>query len=118
MDWVTLREFYRAAVVDRITGHVEQTAEHTFAHRHADGSAGIGHAHAALKPFGRGHRDGAHPIFAEVLLHFEGQLGRIAAHFVLDLERAMDFWEPRFIRELDVHHRTNDLNNISFFHKS
>src|SRR5438128_7870012 len=118
MDRIALGELYRAAVVDWIAGHIEQTPEDAFAHWHADRPARVGHTHAALEPFSRRHGDRPHPALPEVLLHFERQLGRVAAHFILDLERAIDFGEPFFIWELNVHHGTNDLNNISFFHKA
>src|ERR1043166_682965 len=118
MDRITLRELYRAPIVDRLPGHIEQTPEDAFADWHADRPARVRHIHPALESFSRRHRDGAHPIFPQVLLNFERQLGRVAAHFVLDLERVIDFGELPFIWELDVHHGTNDLNNVSFFHKA
>src|ERR1051325_4018736 len=93
MNRIALREFYGAAIVDWIAGDVEQTPEHAFTDWHADRRAGIGYAHAALEAFGRRHGDRAHPIFPEVLLHFERQLGWVTAYFVLDLERTQ--FSPR-----------------------
>src|SRR5438128_4766807 len=91
MDRITLRELYRAAVVDWIAGHIEQTPEDAFAHWHADRTARVGHTHAALEPFSRRHGDRPHPILPEVLLHFERQLDRVAAHLVLDRARRKEF---------------------------
>ena len=117
MDGVTLREFYRAAIVDRIAGHIEKATEHALAHGHADRPAGVGHAHTALETLGRRHGDGAHPIFSKMLLHFEGELGWVTADFVLDFEGVVDLREFFDLREFHVHDGTDDLNNVSFFHK-
>jgi hypothetical protein len=91
MDWITFCEVDRTAVVDRIARDIEEPTEHTFADRHGDGTACVGHAHPALETFSGRHRDGAHPVFAQVLLHFERQLRWVAVDFVLDFERVVDF---------------------------
>ncbi len=76
MDRVTLGGGHRALFVHGIAGDIEDAAQHAFAHGHGNRRAGVGDGHAALEAFGRGHRDGAHPVFAEVLLDLEGELGR------------------------------------------
>ena len=77
-------------IIDRIARDVENAAEHAFANRHADRAARVGDAHPALQTFSRRHGDGANPVLAEMLLHFESQLGRVAADFVFDLERVVN----------------------------
>ena len=117
MDRVTLRESNRAAIIDRIAGDIEDPAESPLAHRHGDRAAGVVDGHAALQAFGRGHGDRAHPVFAEVLLHFEGELGRGAVDFVFEFERVVDARQLGRVLEFHVHHGTDDLNDISFIHK-
>ena len=70
-----------------------------------------------FKPFGRRHRDRADPVFAEMLLHFEGELGRVAVHFVLDLERVVDAGQLAGVGEIHVDDGTDDLDNITSIHK-
>ena len=53
-----------------------------------------------------------------MLLHFERELGRAAIDFVLDLERVVDSRQTLFVGEFDVHYGADDLNDISFIHKS
>ena len=114
---VTLRERNRPAIIDRIAGHVKDAAQRPLAHRHGDRAAGVGHGHAALETFGPGHRDGANPFFAEVLLHFEGELVRVAVDLVLDLERVVDPGKFFGFGEVHVDDGTDDLDNITSIHK-
>ena len=61
--------------------------------------------HAAAQAVGRAHRDGAHPVVAEVLLHLQGE---DAAVVELDLEGVVDLRQLIW-RKLDVDHRPGDL---------
>jgi len=53
-----------------------------------------------------------------MLLDFESQLRRIAVDLVLDLERVINFRQTLIVGELDIHDRADDLNDVSFIHKS
>ena len=75
MDGIIFVRLDRPAFVHRVAGHVEHAAHDAFADGHGDGRAGIDDFVAALEAFGAGHGDGADPVVAEVLLHFERQLG-------------------------------------------
>ena len=57
---------------------------------------------AALEPFRAGHRDGAHPAVAEMLLHFERQRDRLLVDRVVDGQRVVD--RRQRVGKLDVDH--------------
>ncbi len=113
MDWVTLGVIHRAPVINRVASDIEKPAKHALAYWHADGSASIDYAHSTLQSFGRGHRDGANPAFAEMLLHFEGQLGWIAVRFVFDFQGVIDPRQSLFVGKFHVHYGTDYLNYFS-----
>src|SRR5690349_1502084 len=106
-----LVSLYFTLLVDGLAGHVEHTAHDGFADGHRNGSARIGNFHAALETFGAAHGDGANPVVAEMLLRLERQLdlGLCTGRGEFDGERVVD--ARQFVRELDVHDRTNDLND-------
>src|SRR5207245_6873561 len=104
--------------IDWVAGHIEQTTEHAFADWNAYRSAGVRHAHPTFKSFGGRHGHRAHPIFAEVLLHFERQLCWVAIHFIFNFESVVDFRQRLFVRKFHVHNGTDYLNYISFIHKT
>src|SRR5439155_6705712 len=118
MDWVTLRVVHRATVINHVASDVKKPTKHGLAYRYADRTASIGHAHSALQPFGGRHGDGANPAVAKMLLHFERQLCWVAVHFVLDFEGVVDFRQRLFVRKFHIHYGTDDLNYVSFIHKS
>ena len=91
MNRIPFCELNRASIIDRIAGNIENASESPLAYWHGDGATGVVHFHPALQTFGRRHGNRAHPIFAEMLLHFEGELGRVAIDLVLDFERVIDF---------------------------
>ena len=66
---------HRALFVHGVAGDVEHAAHDGLADGHGNRAAGVDDFVAALEAFGGGHGDGAHPVVAEVLLHFERQLG-------------------------------------------
>ena len=53
-----------------------------------------------------------------MLLHFEGELGRVAIDFVFDFKRVVDPRQFPLAAKFHVHHGTDDLNDISFIHNS
>ena len=55
---------------------LKQAAERLLANRDADRGAGVDHVDTARNPVGGVHRDGAHPVVAEVLLHLRDQVDR------------------------------------------
>src|SRR5438128_687277 len=104
-----------ALLVHSITDNVEDATHSPFAHRHGDGAAAIDDIEAALHPFGGAHRDGAHPIVAKMLLHFEGEFAAAGArHVVFHGEGVVNGGEAAV--EFHVHNRTDDLNDFSFAH--
>src|SRR5882724_12173511 len=52
-----------------------------------------------------------------MLLHFESQLGRVAVHLVLDLERVVDAGQSTRIGKVHVDDGTDHLDNITSIHK-
>src|SRR5262249_48732751 len=59
----------RLAAVDGIADHVPDPAERLVAHRHGDRLLGIDDLGPAREAVGRVHRNRAHAVVAEVLLH-------------------------------------------------
>src|SRR4051794_10748701 len=94
----------RLALVDRLPEEVEDAAQGLVAHRHRDRTAGIDDLVAAAKAVGGVHRDGLHPIVAEMLLDLEHEVDRVATVALghLDLERVVDLGEV-LVGEHDVH---------------
>jgi len=106
---------HRPPLVHRVAGDVKDAPHDAVAHRHGDGLAGIEYFHAAFKPVRGGHGDGAHPVIAQVLLDFEGQPGfALERKLVFDGQGVVDGGE--LSRELDIHHRADDLNDFAFIH--
>jgi len=118
MNRIALGEFDRAFVVYRVAGDIEQATQNTLPDGHRDWTTRVVHAHSALQAFGGRHRDRAHAGFAEMLLHFKSQLGRAAVDLEVDLERVINFRHAFLVGEFDVHDRPDNLNDISFIHKS
>ena len=85
-------------------------------HRDSDLVARVGHAHSSTQPIRGPHRNGAHHAIADLLLHLQGQtLFGDGAIVILDHQRIVDFWYL-VTRKLNVHHRTNTLNNFPLTH--
>jgi len=117
MDRVTFRVGNGAAIIDRIAGNIEDAAKSPLTHRNGDRSAGIVDRHAALESFRGRHRDGADPVFPEMLLHFERELRWRAVDFVFQFKRVIDARQLGRVLEFHVHHGTDDLNDFSLIHK-
>jgi hypothetical protein len=116
MDGKILVRFHGALLVHGLAGHVEHAAHDGFTHWHRNRSAGVNNFHAALEAFRGAHGDRAHPIVAQMLLHFERQLGAaVAGHIVFDSRRIINGRE--FVGELNVHDRADDLNDFTFIHE-
>ena len=117
MNRVALRESDRAAIINRIAGDVKNAAQRPLTDRDGNRAARVGDRHAALQTFGRGHGDGTDPVFAEMLLHFEGEFGRVAVDLEFEFERVIDPRDlPSFI-EIHINNGADDLDDITFVHK-
>ena len=78
MDRIVLFGGHRPALVHRLAGHVEDPPHHRHRRRASDRRTAVGDLVAALEPLRPGHRDGPNPAVAEVLLHLQRQLDRLA----------------------------------------
>ena len=67
---------------------------------------------AALQAFRERHTDRAHPAFAEVLLHFHGELGGLAVDRVIDGEGVEQFGQMS-VGEFDIDDGPDDLNDFT-----
>ena len=114
MDGVFFLVGHGAASIGWITGDIENTAQYAFAHWHRDRSARGLHAHAAGEALGGAHRDGTNPVFAEVLLDFEGEVLVDPSDFEGDFERVVDFRKRAVCRvELDIDDGADDLDDFA-----
>ena len=103
----------RRAVVDGLAEHVEDAAERRLADRHRDRRAGVDDVHAAHDAVGRRHRDGAHLVAADVLLHLGHDADLLAARRCrVDLERVVELGQVLGL-ELDVEDRSDDLDDLA-----
>ena len=66
-------------LVDRLSEDVEDAAERLLADRNRDRRAGVVRDGTTREPVRRVHRDGAHAVVAQVLLHLRGQHAGLAA---------------------------------------
>ena len=102
---------HRAALVDRLADHVDDAAERLRADRDADPVAGVLGRLPAHQAVGGVHRDAAHGVLAEVLRDLEHEVVRAVVDAgVGDPQRGVDLGQ-RAGRELDVHHRSHDLDD-------
>ena len=80
-------------LVDRVAEDVPEPAERHVADGHRDRRARVDHVDAAREAVGRVHRDGAHAVVAEVLLHLGDELD-LAALAARDPQRRVDRGQP------------------------
>src|SRR5205085_1188683 len=99
----------RAAFIDGVTGDIEDAAQHAFADGHADRIAGRGDFQAALEALGRTHRDAPYPALAEVLLHFEDELGRDSGRIESNFEGFVNRGQFAGFAEVHIDDGTDDL---------
>ena len=113
VDRHALHTLERGQVVDRLAEHVPDPAEGLLADRDRDRPARVHDVEPAREPVRRVHRNRAHAIVAEVLLHLRDQRrrGRTVGARYLDGERVVD---PRQLaREGDVDHDALDLDHLA-----
>ncbi len=78
--------------VDRLAEHVPEAAERLRPDGHRDRPAGVHDVEAAGEAVRRVHRDGAHAVVAQVLLHLGDEDAAVLAlaRGHLDLQRVVD----------------------------
>ena len=90
MNRIVFLNLNGAAFVDCVSGDVEHPAHHAFADRHLHWATGIDDFKAAFETFRAGHRDGAHPPVAEMLLHFESYSDGLVLDLIFDRQCVVD----------------------------
>ena len=65
---------HRAALINRLTDHVQDAAQRARAHRHGDAGARINHFGATHQAVRGVHRDAAHGALTQMLRHFQDEL--------------------------------------------
>src|SRR6185437_16138780 len=110
MDRHALFASHRAKIVHRLTNHVDDAAEHTFADRNRDGSAEVNDFHPANHTVSGLHGDATHPAFAQVLLHLNNHVNRVGniEPFADHIECLINRWQLVFA-ELHVNRGSRDL---------
>ena len=115
MDRPALLRLHRpVGEIDRLAEHVHHPAERAGTDRHLNRAAEIGRLHAALHAVGRLHRDRAHPVLAEVLLHLDDDVDRAGQFRVLgdDPQGVVDFRKVARL-ELDVDDGADHLDDLA-----
>ena len=97
--------------VDRLTQYVHDTAQGSFTHRHFNRVVQVVHFQTATQTVGSPHCDTANHATAQLLLNFQHQF--FGAVFYL--KGIVHFWYG-ILRELDVHHGADYLDNLSSSH--
>src|SRR5262249_27547309 len=109
----------RRPLVHWLTDDVEDSAQRFLAHRNQNRATGIDDRHTASEAIGGRHGDRTHLAFTEMLGDLEHELLRVGADvFILDsghLERVIDCGQLAGL-ELDVDHRTDDLDDLPLTH--
>ena len=101
----------RRSVVHRLTEYVENSTQRGLADRNLDRRSGIFDVHPAHDGVRRGHRDGAHLIATDVLLHFDRHIDVGAGiRFLANAERVVKLRQVlRF--EFDVEYGADHLHD-------
>jgi hypothetical protein len=106
VDFPARFRVHRAGFVDRRTQHVHDAAKRGLADRHRDCLASVVRDQVALQAVGGTERNGAHDAVAELLLHFQRDVGAV------DLERVVHLRHV-FAREFDVDDGADDLDYLT-----
>ena len=97
--------------VDRLAENIEHATQHFRADRHRNRCAQIDRGHVALHAVGRLHRNGAHPILAQVLLDLGDDVDVDAALTRFDMQRVVD--GGQMPRELAGEDRSDHLHHFA-----
>jgi hypothetical protein len=114
MNGIIIFADQRTELVNRLPQHIHYATKSRATHGNGDGLAGIERLHPAHHAVGRFHGDSAHTAFAEMLLHFGGDIQRLwilkalagDAHGVKDRRQMSRF-------KLNIQHRSDDLHHMS-----
>src|SRR5215472_17168428 len=118
MDRVTLFKINRTTLVDRITSHIENAAQHSFSNRHTDWRTGALQGHPSLQSLSRRHGDRPNHPFTKMLLDFEDQMMRTAIDREINLQSVKNFRHLLERAEIDVNYWADNLNNFTFIHRN
>jgi hypothetical protein len=118
VDFTPLVGGNRAGLVDRPPENVHDAADRRIPDRYGDAGAGVVHLHATAQAIGRPHGNRADDPVAQLLLDFEHQvrLAHVRLFGLVELQCGIDPGHC-VTRELDVHHGTDTLNNVSLTHR-
>lgn len=97
----------RAALVDGLADHIDDSAEGLGAHRHLNGVAGVDDGLATHEALRRVERNRAHAVATQVL----GDLEHESVLRALDLQSVVD--GRQFAVELDIDDGTDHLRNLA-----
>ncbi len=106
MDAVLLFAHGVGHTVDGLAYHIEQAAVDVFAYGHRDGAAKGHNLHTALQAVGAVHSDGAHRVFADILLAFKNDFGTVGT---LHAESVVDVGERYVGVERHINDSADDL---------
>ena len=98
--------------VDGLTNHVEEATVDVLAHRHRDGTSEHLYHGAALQTVGAVHSNGAHGVFANVLLAFQNNFSAIGTYH---LEGVVDVGKADAVFKSHVDDCADDLGDFSFY---
>src|SRR4051812_38791263 len=114
MDWIILICFNTSLLVHGFSGHIENAPHHALTHGHGNRRARIHSFEPSLESLSAGHGYCAHPFITQMLLHFQGKLGREVLDLKFYRKRVVD--RRQCIGKFDVHYRANHLNDFAFIH--
>src|ERR1700739_4661676 len=102
-----------AETVHGLAQHIHYSPERRAADGHGDGPTERRHFHPANDALRRGHGDGAHPAFAQLLLDLRDDVDwRLAGVVAGDSDSVVNFWEL-MLRKLHVNDRADDLDDVA-----
>ena len=111
----------RPLTVHGFAEHIDQSAQGLRPHRHGDWASRVLDIHATDKTFCSGHGDRAHPVFAEMLGHFQRQmdLGPAGLRVLRSIHpnRIVDLRQVS-IRKFRIDNRPYDLNDLPCTHRT
>ena len=103
-----------AQAVDGLAGDVHHAAAYDLASGHGDGGAGGDDLHAAAEAVGGVHRHAAHGVLADVLLHFYDEIAAVNALYLEGFVDGRQGIDQFVVGEVNIHHRADDLGNMSY----
>src|SRR5207248_1496522 len=107
-----VRSVNRTELIHWLAEHVHHAAKRWPANGHSDVIARVDSPHTTNHAFNRFHRNRAYPAFAQMLLHFDGNVQwlRNVVTFAGDTHRVIDRGQVALF-ELNVEHRSDHLDH-------